>query len=246
MAFQQVTLTQLLAALAARYNSVPYWSTAEATSAINEVLRTWNMLTGMWKRRVLIPTVAATSTNFPTGHIYQLPSTMIFNMRIEWNQKVLDQSSISDLNNGRTNWRRELISDGGSVPARVALWAPVGLMALAIWPGAPEGGTLIVDGVRATPILTAGGDFVDLGQFELDTLLDMALHLLAFKLGGSLWKATLPHYKQFVEAAGDQNARLKSSTWYRKIMGLDEQRWQHPAKIPNTVAAGDAPPRQQQ
>ena len=188
-------------------------------------MRIWNLLTGMWKRRVLIATTANTV-------FYALPSTLIYDVRTEWNQVPLGQSSISDLNNGRVGWRGETTASGGTVPTTVQMWAPAGLMRIAIWPAhAAGGGTLTVDGVRQTPVLTADGDFVDLGQCEIGTLLDYALHYLSFKLSGPLFEATLPLYRAFVEAAADQNARLRSSTWYRKTMGLDLQRKQHPVRV---------------
>lgn len=225
MPYAQVTLATLRAQLERRYDAVPYWTTAEANAAINEALRCYNLLTGFWKRRVLIATTANTV-------FYALPSTLIFDVRTEFNQVTLEQSSISDLNNGRVNWRAETTATGGTVPTSVKMWAPVGLTRLAIWPAhAAGGGTLIVDGVRQTPVLTADADFVDLGQVELDALLGYALHVLAFKLGGTLFQATLPLYRAFIEACGDQNVRLKSSTWYRRAMGIDLQRKQHPVRV---------------
>ena len=201
-----------------------FWSTTEANSAINEALRVWNLLTGMWKRRILIATTANTV-------FYSLPSTLVYDVRTEFNQVPLEQSSIFDLNNGRGNWRGETTATGGAVPTRPTLWAPVGLMRLAIWPAhAAGGGTLTVDGVRQTPVLVVDADFVDLGQCELTTLIGYALHILAFKLSGPLFQSTLPLYRRFIVAAADQNARLRSSTWYRKVMGLDLNRQQHPVR----------------
>lgn len=242
MVYQAETLADLRLALQRSYDSVPFWSNAEANDAINESLRRWNLLTGMWKRRELVATVAATSTGFPTGFLYALSSTMVYDVRTEFNQLVMEPTSISDLNNGRTNWRREITTAGGTVPSRPLMWAPVGTKRIAIWPGDAVGGnTLVVDGVRSTPTLTADADFVDLGQCEIGVLLGMALHLLAFKLGGPLFKMTLVHYRHFVEAAADQNARLRSSTWYRKTMGLDRQRMQHPMRLPTGLAEGPPP-----
>lgn len=233
MAYQQVTLAELEADLLARVDTVPFWTSAESTLAINEALRIWNLLTGMWKRRELIATVAATTASYPTGFIYSLSSTLVFDLRTEFNQLVMEPSSISDLNNSRPNWRSEITTAGGTVATRPLFWAPVGMKKVVITPGDAVGGNnLVVDGVRATPVLSAAGDFVDLGKCEIGTLLDYALHYLSFKLGGPLFQATIPLYKSFLEAAGDQNARLRSSTWYRKTMGLDRQRFQHPIRVP--------------
>jgi hypothetical protein len=226
MPFQQVTLATLQQELEDKWESVPFWTAAEATVALNEGLRLWNMFTAQWKQRITIATGA--------GQVwYSLPSTMIFNMRFEFDQFPVEQSTIGDLDNGRPNWEAETTATGADVPTRPSLWAPAGLNLFAIWPADNAGGgSLVVDGVRSTPVLVNPGDFVDLGQHEHHAILGYALHHAAFKEGGQRWQATMRHYQEFIKAAGDLNARLRASTFFRKIMGLDLNRNQRTLKAP--------------
>jgi len=226
MPFQQVTLATLQQELLDKWESVPYWSSAEATVALNEALRVWNMLTGQWKQRVVFNTVA-------NQVWYALPSTMVFNVRMEFNDQILEQASINTLDNGEMNWEAETTASGGAVPGVPSLWAPSGLNLFAIWPADAVGSNCFtVDGVRSTPILVNSGDFVDLGQHEHHAILGYALHHAAFKEGGQRWSATQHYYQDFIRAAGDLNARLKASTFFRKIMGRDLNRNQRVLKSP--------------
>jgi len=224
MPYQQVTLATLRQELKDEYESVPFWLDSEATTALNESLRVWNLLTGYWKRREIIPTVA--------GQVwYPLTSSMVYGVRVAFCDYPLEVSSIHDLDNGRPNWEAHTTATGGIVPTRPWLFAPAGLFLIAIWPADAAGGnTLVVDSVRQTPVLTLDADFVDLNQSEHRPLLQYALHYLAFKEGGRRFEATKAYYQRFLLAAGDMNQLLRASTWFRKEMGLDLGRIQRPPR----------------
>lgn len=225
MPYQQVTLATLQQDLKDKWESVPFWTDAQATSYLNESLRCWNMLTGQWKRRETIVTVA-------NQVWYALTSTMVYNMRVDFSNFPLEISSVQDLDNGRPNWEGERTNSGGSVPTRPTIWAPAGLKLLAIWPADAVGGTtLVIDSVRQTPVLAAAGDFVDLGQTEHGAILGYALHIATFKIGGARHEATKSFYRSFLAAAGDLNSRLRASTFYRKAMGQDVGRFQRPIRV---------------
>lgn len=229
MPYQQVTLATLQQELKDKWESVPFWTDPEATTYLNEALRCWNLLTGMWKRRETIVTVA-------NQVWYPLTSTMVYDLRAQFSDYPMEPSSVTDLDNGRPNWEGETTVTAG-VPTRPTIWAPAGLKLIAIWPADAVGGTtLVIDSVRQTPVLAAAGDFVDLGQAEHHALLGYALHIAAFKEGGVRFAATKTFYQQFIAAAGEQNTRLKASTFYRKAMGLDTGRFQRPTKVTEAVA----------
>src|SRR5215831_546298 len=118
MPYQQYTWAQLRPRLTDRWEDVPFWTDPEALLAFNEALRVWNTLTGWWKRRVSLTTIAS-------AYYYALPATLVYRMRVEVNGKALFNSSLSDLDNGRRHWMTETTTTGNGVPGRPSMWAPV-------------------------------------------------------------------------------------------------------------------------
>lgn len=229
MTYQQVTLAQLQVLLADRYENVPFWTTAEATSAINESLRLWNMLTGYWKKRETVSTVAG-------EHWIAVNSTLLYQLRMTWEDFPMELSSIGDLDNGRSGWEADTVggtrTDGEPLPNRPFVFAPAGLNLFAIWPADATAHQITVDSVRETPVLSAAGDYIDIGQEELHAILGYALHYLAFKEGGARFADTQDYYKQFIGAAAIKNAKLNASMFFRNAMGLDLNRKQRPMAVP--------------
>lgn len=222
MVYQQVSLATLRQELKDKVESVPYWTDTEALQAINETLRWWNLLTGMWKARQSIVTTAGTVW-------YTTTNSFVYNMRVEFNSVPMEQSSIYNLDNGRTNWEGETTATSGA-PTTPRVWAPAGLKMLAIWPAhAAGGGTLTIDGVTTTPVLVNDTDTIDLGTAEHGPLLDYALATLAFKEGGLRFSALAQQMQQnFYRAAAEQNSRLSASAYFRQLMGLDVMRGEKP------------------
>lgn len=224
MAYTQVTLTELLAQLATKYESVPYWTEAEGTLAINEALRVWSMLTGVWKERVSVSTT--------TSPWLAVPSPLYYNVRMQFAGAPLGRSSVGDLDNGRPGWEIESTTTGGDVPTTPKMFAPAGLQLFAIWPADASGSnTVEVDGVVEAPTLSALTDYIDINNASIQPILGYALHYLAFKEGGVRWAATQKYYKEFLLAAVDQNDRLATSALFRKAMGLDVNRGQRPMRV---------------
>jgi len=228
MSIRQVTLQTISEQLRARWESVPYWTPEEASFAFNEALRTWNMLTGTWKRKVVFGIPAY-------EHWISVPGTILYSTRVSYLERPLDLSSIFDLDNGRQDWESEFTSSGGRVPTTPRKWAPAGLDLMVIWPALHFCATLTVDGVADTPQLVLDTDFVDLENSEHSALLGFALHVAAFKEGGTRWETTFRYHKEFLLAAGDRNARMKSSKFFRRYMGLDFARDQHKMREPQVA-----------
>lgn len=241
MPWQAVTLAQCQTQLKAKWENVPFWTDAEATAALNEGLRVWNMLTGMWRQRVVVATPAASPW-------VSLSSTMVYGTKINFITSPLIPSSRDDLDLFRPGWEGETTASGGAVPTTPKLWAPAGLNLFAIWPADAAGGqSLTVDGVRKTPVLVNPGDFIDIGEHELDALLGFALHVASFKLGSPLFNGTAGLRKNFLLAAVDQNTRLMASSYFRRQLGLDVSRYSRPFRSPDPLdQAKAAPPAQAQ
>lgn len=224
MAYAQVTLSDLKVALALKYDGSPFWTAEEARLAINEGLRVWNSITGYWRTRITLTTI-------PNDHYVPLPGTLAYKSRVEFNSSPLSPASLEGLDGGRPSWEGETTATGGSVPTAPKFWAPVSLDLIVIWPAdAAGGGTLTIDGMAQTPVLTADGDYVDLGIEEHNQLLGYALHILSFKLGGEVFKATYPLYQSWVKAAGERNAQFKASALYRSVLNIDLGKDEVPVK----------------
>lgn len=225
MPYQQVTLSQLKVLMQQQWDASAFWTDEEARRAINEALRIYNLFTGFWKRRVPpIPTVA--------GQVfYAVPGTLTVNLRMTFNLLSMTIGSLSEYDNGRPNWQAESTTDGGDVPTRPKAYIPVGLATFAIWPrDAVGGGSLLLDGVAATPVLLADGDFLDLGQEEITILLGEALHIVAFKERGRRWAATAVKHTAFLAACADRNKRLATNAYFRKYLGLDQEKTRRPER----------------
>lgn len=219
MAYQAVSLADLKVALQQRYDGVAFWTDEEARLAINEALRDWNLLTGRWRRRLTLSTGAGTVE-------YALGATMIYGMRVKVGTTPLVPTSVLELDLGRPTWRSETTASGGDVPAVPTLWAPLSIQRIAIWPATAGAGTnnLLVDGVANTPVLVEAADWVDLGEEIQEYLLDMALHVAAFKEGGPRWRSTQVYFLAFLQAAAEENGLLKANQKFRRFAGLDRRR----------------------
>jgi len=223
--YSTTTLARLQLQMIQRWDTVVFWTAEEARLALNEALSEWNLLTGRWRTTVPLDVLAATPE-------ITLPGVLTYAMRVTTAAGApLHPTSILELDLAQPQWRREV----GPAPA---LWAPVSLTQIAIWPAstvdAPA--ALRCDGVMRTPTLVAPTDVVDLGEEIVDVIVDMALHVAAFKEAGDRWRATRPFFEAFLQAAADENALLKQNQAYRRWAGLDRRRDMQPSTgVPNQL-----------
>jgi hypothetical protein len=224
MAYASTTLTVLLARLSDRYDGVAFWTSPEATDAINEALWQFNLYTGYWRGSVNVVTNAA-------DRFLSVGATLTAATRVTRSGKVLTRKSIVELYRSRRNWRTQSTTSGSPVPATIREWAPVGLATIAIWPADAAGGTTItIEAVKITPILSAGGDFVDIGDEEIDTILDEALFILGFKLPSEA-EAFKPRHQAFMQACLAKNDQLRASSYFRRVLGLPQQQRLEPIRV---------------
>ena len=216
MAYASTSLATLRARLQDRYTADPFWSATEANDAINESLRQFNLYTGYWR--------GTGTTNTAAGNPFlTVPGTLTYRTRVYVSGRTLTRKSIVELYRTRRNWRTQTLATGSPVPTTIREWAPVGLGQIAIWPTDPVGGvTLSFDGIKLTPILTADGQFVDVGDEELTLILDEALWILGFKRP-SLLEGMKPRHHLFLQGCLERNDQLRASSYYRRVLGLDQQ-----------------------
>lgn len=221
MAYSSITRAQLRGLLDNQLDNLSqtFWRVTEKNLLIQDGLRFFNLLTGYWKARVVMNTTASTVW-------YALPGTITSGMRVSWRDFPLaGPTSWHDLDFGRPQWESETTASGGDVPTRPSLWSVAGVNMIAIWPADAVGGnSLIADGVAVTPILQNDGDLVDIGQDELNSLLNYLQHIASFKEGGKEFSATQDEFKSFLKSCGQRSAILRASNIYRKYMGLDKSR----------------------
>lgn len=223
MPYASVTLATLRGQLQSRYTGDPFWSNTEANDAINEALRYFNLFTGYWRGSGTANTTA--NVAFVT-----VPGTLTYRTRVYVSGRALVIKSIVELYRTRLSWRTDLTTSGGAVPTTIREWAPVGLGQIAIWPTDAAGGTtLSFDGVRLTPVLTADGDFLDLGNEEIGILLDEALYVLGFKRP-SLLDSLQPRHQRFLAACLERNDQLRKSSFFKRVLGLDQQQRLEPTR----------------
>lgn len=230
MAYQQITRAQLRALVQTRLGAIGpvFYRDAELNQYIQEALRFFNSLTGFWRGRLLITTVA----NQPW---YGLSSSLTSGMRVSFNDHPLSPTTLRDLDLGRRNWESETTTSGGDVPTEPKMWAPAGLQLIAIWPSDAAGSnSLMCDGVAATPILTGDTQKIDIGQEEVESLLNYCEHLAMFKQGGEEFSASSDEFQQVLANAGERNSLLMASSKYRTFMGLDTARDKKPRQVEQT------------
>lgn len=206
--------------LQARVGSPTYWVNTELDNAIQESLRMWNLLTGDWCGRIVIPTVAG-------AHWLMLPATLLVGMRVEYREKPVQQTSTFELDHGKPNWENES-------GAQVKFWAPVALNMIALSPApATTDHALTIDGITQTPLLSSLGenDVIDLDPGHYETLLNYARHLLLLKLGGREFTESLAARKALWDDATSDNQRMQAASPYRRMEGAVLDNTQHPLYV---------------
>lgn len=233
MPYTETTRAELRLLLQQRYESSPFWTDTDANLALNQTLRTWNLLTSYWRRRIVV-------ANTPNDPLVVIPGTLCQQTSCTWQGRTMVGVSVAELQLVCENWWLARAGDTGH-PSRPRYWAPVGLNLVAIYPAATTQGSLEVDGVRATPVLTADGDTVDIGPEELDTLTGYALHVCAMKAGASFLERTKPYLEDFIEAAAKRNGLLKLTRWYTHYQ-KEGYAWSLIPDAPTTGQPANVPP----
>lgn len=194
-----------------------FWRPDEATRILQESFSIFNCLTGFWRDRIDMGFTVAGQ------HYYATPAGLSYILRVEVDEVPMGSTSLYDLDYGQPTWESETC-DSASIPQ---VFAPVGFNWFALWPASFAGGeSLIAEGVTPAPVLAslAPADFVNLGQDELEMILDYAGHIAQFKEGGQEFEASQQVFKEFLKEAGSRNAVLMKSSQFRKFMGLTDQK----------------------
>ena len=214
--YQQFSLAQLVTLFYEQVGgNTRFFRNDEAVRILQEAFRVFNCLTGFWRDRVAMPATVAGQ------HWYTVPAGLTYILRVEVNEQTCQASSLYDLDYGQPNWENETCPNDGSVPS---VFACAGVNLFALWPASFAGGeSLVVEGVTPAPLLTNVGN-VNLGQDELEMILDEAGHIAQFKEGGQEFEASQETHKEFLKECGARNAVLMQSSKFRKYMGLTDEK----------------------
>ena len=227
MPYAATSLATLRARLQDRFTGDPFWTATEANDALNEAMRTFNLFTGYWR--------GTGTTNTTAGSPFvAVPGTLTYRTRVTRPGRALTRKSIVEFYRMRRNWRTQTTSSGSPVPTTIREWAPIGLGTIAIWPTDPAGGTtLTFEAVKLTPTLAADGDFIDLGDEELALILSEALYILSFKRPSILETMKVKH-QFFLAGVLERNDQLRASSYFRRVLGLDQAQRTEPTKVSKT------------
>lgn len=235
MPYQQVTLTQLLGLLDNQLGAASgvWWTQNEKIGIINEGLRVWNSLTGYWKATGVALGSGSPKVTVADQVWYSLPGTITSSMRMTFNGVPLFPSSLQDLDQGRQYWESETTVSAGSVPDKPQLWGIGAMNLVAIWPADHVGGnSLMMDGIAITPVLAGLSDYLNIGEQELNGLLNYWQHVAMFKDGGDEFASSMGQFKDFLKQAGTTNSLLMASSKFRGWMGADAGKAEHPYRAP--------------
>lgn len=119
------------------------------------------------------------------------------------NDRSANLGSLFDLDINNPNWQ----GSSGS-PEVIALSGPA-LIGLSPRPDGIYSITLDVVRNAIVPVLDS--DYLQVGREYLDSILDCAQHLAAFKMGGTEFKDSIALYQRFMKAAIRFNDRLKAN-----------------------------------
>lgn len=217
--YARISLNDLLTRLRQRLDGVDvYWTTQEKIDAINEALRVWQAMVGEWAN--VFSTVAL------SGTYLSVPPQITSLRRVSYNGTVLQLSSLQDMDMSNPGWE--------TVIGTPTSWMPVGLNLVAFYPKATSGATILWEGIAETPQLQSVGDFINIGDEEVNRILGYAVHYAAIKEGTKEMEATLAALQDMIKAAALRNSRIKATTPYKRAMGLLKDEFLRPPRMPDS------------
>ncbi len=138
----------------------------------------------------------------------QLSNQMRSVIRVQVNGIPVPMDTMAALDSARPFWQSKLgtPSMAGTMYDLIALSDVPKTNALAI----------SCDLVRSAPLPTSSGDFIQVGYEELQYILDLARHILSFKLGGEEFQTTFALYDNFQQGAAQRSQILGYQARYLK------------------------------
>lgn len=159
-------------------------------------------------------------------------SAVVISGRI--NNLPLGVDSAQNTDNYRIGWQGET----AGIPELI-ITAGLNMIGLAPTPD-DSAISITLSVVQNAPIPEDDSDKVQVGRDELDVILDYAVHLASFKMGGTEFVATIPLFQRFLKQASLFNSKLVETGEYADIMAQLSQLQAESNPVFATVDATDA------
>lgn len=237
MAYAKTTFTQLKTRLAQRVGGQGnFWAEAEAEIALNEGLNVWQLLVGEFQATgvllssgisqevaelyapasstIYIKQEAATTveTNMPLS-ILRMATVVHTTTGVLYSYPKLQQISWPDLDHGFSGWK----TGTADTPN---YWTPFGVNKVVFSPR--PNANIKVDYYRGDRLLNANSDYIQLGDEEINRILDYAVWQMNVKSGTEeAFGTTSPLKDMFIFAAEFRNQKLRSTQLYKDFLGPD-------------------------
>lgn len=171
-------------------NNTDFYVQAEVDRAINEAVRTLNLFTGF------LQTTSTITGGTQAGRVfYDTPGNILFPIGVRFNTRPLKKSSLRSIGSMHRNWMTHTTVNFGPV----ADWIPVGTRKFALHPSDSVGSvTLQVIGVQEPTALASATDTVSVPDEHVDTLVNLASHILQLKEGGKIFADASQAYQDFL------------------------------------------------
>lgn len=168
------------------------YSGDEVRNALNDALRTLNMMCGWYQGTFSIP---GGGTTVAGRVVYDIPSQILFPQRVVWSDKVLEKSPLSQTSNEWPSWMKDTSSNTGTPTSR---WIPIGISKFAIHPADSLGGaTLQVTGISNPDIMVNNNDTAYIPKEGVTAVVDYAAHAVQCKMQGMPFMQSLGMYRNF-------------------------------------------------
>ncbi len=173
----------------------------------------WGSLTGFYRQRSAI-TFLAGATDYNVVTVVTPTDLDCFAvLRIDAATYHLDPISINEIGIFTSNWTQ----DTSATPIQ---WIPLGLNKIALYPILTTNITAYVDNLYYATIPLTDADYIQLGEEDMDALIDYCQFAATIKEGGAELQAAMPLLKNFLSNAAKYNSKLQHSATFRRILGM--------------------------
>ncbi len=186
-----------------------FWTDDELNAWITEGLRIWNTLTGYW--RITTSQLIGQNTTF-----YNLADNLedyMILLRASLVDTHLTLTTLKEFDELNPNWQ-------STTAGTLTLGAPLGFNMIAFNPPPLADVEVIFDCIRVAPTPEVDTDIIQMGEEDINALIDYVHFTLAFKEGGSELQTAMPFLQNFLSQASKYNAKLSAISVFRKFLGL--------------------------
>jgi len=211
MAYSTTTRLTLLGRCRERLLAT-FWSDTELNLYIVEALRIWNALTGTSFSGTDDPTVSIPSgTIFTDGSTWT--TTLLYVQRVAIADATLDAVDLFELDNINPTWQ----SDAAGT---IQNYNISGLGHVTLYPKPTSTVDVYPTMVLTAQVPAADGDYIQIGEHDIDAIIDYVAFVARLKEGGSETVEAGRLLQNFLKQAGSKNASLNKCSAYRRLLGL--------------------------